>query len=412
MNEKSTNHNSLNSRSKQKTVNENDNLINDFNSKLLIGTFNQSPSYKRKNEFIKYGYLLNCNTAKKTFKSLFMIHNETINIWSHLLGAVLFLFLIWYTFYYITCYNSQINTVKLRISKTESFVKNYTYKNNSKFTQILSLIKKLKNGFYQKISFSLLSNEINYIYSSAVNLYFEKVNLLSKKSKSFLDILLNYLISLKKEILVLLKLKTKEQYLPTWPIYIFLISAILCFIFSAIYHSFGHISSKYHYILNRFDYSGISILITGSCIPPYYYFFYHDVNYKIFYLSFISIFGLFTFIFSLTSNFSQKRTMRGILYLTFGICAGIPVFHMSFFGKYIKGYTIGNKLLFWYLGGVSYIFGTILYILRFPEKYYPGRFDYFGASHQIFHILVLAGATFHFIGCLDSYYDRFSNLEL
>ena len=405
--------NNTNSHSQEKTVSENDNLINDVNNKLLIGNFDQSPLYKRKNEYIKYGYLLNCNTVKKTLKSLFMIHNETVNIWSHLLGAILFIFLIWYTLFYITNCNTQINIIKLKFLDLENLFKYSSYKDNNILIQILNLIKELKNDFYNKIPYKFLFKEISFIYSSVINLYFEKINLISIRSKLFLDILLNYLLSLKTQIFDLLKIETKEKYLPTWPIYIFLISAIACFIFSASYHSFGHISFKCHYILNRFDYSGISLLITGSCYPPYYYFFYYDKNCKIFYLSFISIFGLFTFFMSFTSNYNspKKRAMRGILYIIFGICAGIPIIHMSFFGEYIKGYVLGIRLLFWYLGGGSYIIGAILYILRFPEKKFPGLFDYFGSSHQIFHVLVFAGATFHFIGCLDSYYYRFNNLE-
>lgn len=32
-----------------------------------------------------------------------------------------------------------------------------------------------------------------------------------------------------------------------------------------------------------------------------------------------------------------------------------------------------------------------------PERWYPGRFDYFGASHQIFHVCVVLAALAHFM---------------
>ena len=193
-----------------------------------------------------------------------------------------------------------------------------------------------------------------------------------------------------------------------------IMSTILCLSFSTCFHAFGNISLKYHIILNRFDYGGISLLITGSCYPPYYFFFYFSDKFRRLYLIFISVFGIGTFLYSLTKDFNlpKRRTLRGILFLIFGISSGFSVIHMSFFGNTIIGYVKGVKILFWSIGGVSYIIGAILYILRFPEKVFPGKFDYFGASHQIFHVLVFVGAFSHFIGSIDAYYYRFNNLSL
>ena len=58
-----------------------------------------------------------------------------------------------------------------------------------------------------------------------------------------------------------------------------------------------------------------------------------------------------------------------------------------------------------------YIIGALLYILRFPEKIFQGKFDYIGSSHQLFHILVFLGAFFHYFGSLDAYEYRFKYLE-
>lgn len=33
------------------------------------------------------------------------------------------------------------------------------------------------------------------------------------------------------------------------------------------------------------------------------------------------------------------------------------------------------QLLLWVLGGATYISGCLIYIFRFPERKYPGRFD-------------------------------------
>jgi hypothetical protein len=61
-----------------------------------IGDMEDAPVYQVDNEFIKNGYRINHGTCWRSLKSLFTCHNESVNVWSHLLGAIFFfgLFLI------------------------------------------------------------------------------------------------------------------------------------------------------------------------------------------------------------------------------------------------------------------------------------------------------------------------------
>ncbi|POS82665.1 hypothetical protein EPUL_004488 [Erysiphe pulchra] len=47
--------------------------------------------------------------------------------------------------------------------------------------------------------------------------------------------------------------------------------------------------------------------------------------------------------------------------------------------------------------------GIICLIARWPERSKPGFFDIWGSSHQIFHILVLVAAGFHFYSLLTAF---------
>lgn len=67
----------------------------------FIGTLAEVPYYMVDNEYIWTGYRIGFNTKRKILRTLFMVHNESINVWSHLLGAFFFLCLILYTFYYM-----------------------------------------------------------------------------------------------------------------------------------------------------------------------------------------------------------------------------------------------------------------------------------------------------------------------
>lgn len=340
---------------KKESLKEDDELSK-FNSKyedkkgIILGTYNDLPDFFKDNEYIRKGYLINCNSKLKALKSLFYLHNETVNIWSHLLGAIFFFCLIWYTAIYI--------------------------KEKSSFSEIIESV----------------SGKLETIKEKVLNLM-EIEHIAFGREKN-------------------INLTEQAKKLKRWPLFIFLVSAILCLFFSALYHLMSCVSPIYHEILSRFDYGGISLLITGSCFPPYYYYFYCESKLRIFYLTFISIFGLSTFFLSLTNNFNKPkmRNFRGKLFLLFGVTAGIPVLHIMFLGNKLKGYSADTRFLYWYLGGITYIIGAVLYIIRFPEKKFPGKVDYFGSSHQLFHFLVVIAAAFHYLGCLDSYYMRLDNL--
>ncbi len=52
--------------------------------------------------------------------------------------------------------------------------------------------------------------------------------------------------------------------------------------------------------------------------------------------------------------------------------------------------------LYGLLGMVTfYLFGAFLYVHQYPERCFPGRFDYLFHSHQIWHVCVVAAAYCH-----------------
>ena len=69
--------------------------------KPFIGERWQAPNYLLENEDLERGYRINFKTPLLCTKSLFIIHNELVNVWSHLLGALVFVFLIFYVLVYL-----------------------------------------------------------------------------------------------------------------------------------------------------------------------------------------------------------------------------------------------------------------------------------------------------------------------
>jgi len=65
--------------------------------KAYIGHVSEAHHYILDNEFILKGYRINFHSCKKISSSLCMCHNETINVWTHFIGAILiilFMFLV------------------------------------------------------------------------------------------------------------------------------------------------------------------------------------------------------------------------------------------------------------------------------------------------------------------------------
>ena len=67
---------------------------------LKVTSIHEAESYMKGNRYILRGYRMNFDTWKRVVRSFFMIHNESINVWTHFFGALLVIFLVFYTIFY------------------------------------------------------------------------------------------------------------------------------------------------------------------------------------------------------------------------------------------------------------------------------------------------------------------------
>jgi len=199
--------------------------------------------------------------------------------------------------------------------------------------------------------------------------------------------------------------------LPRWPLSMIFIGGMICLGFSSLFHLFHTHSKIVKQVLNRFDYAGIAILIVGSCCPVYYYYFFCEFGYAIGHMVFITVYGLTVFGVMMAPHFDKPKYMKikGILFLVFGISAGTGMAQISFFPETIGRYDNEPHLKAIYFGGLSYILGGVIYILRVPERFSPGTFCLVGNSHNIFHLMVLLGFGLTFYGSINAYNYRLDN---
>ena len=96
------------------------------------------------------------------------------------------------------------------------------------------------------------------------------------------------------------------------------------------------------------------------------------------------------------------RPVRALMFVLMGLSAVFPVLHgIKLYGVEHLRNSVGLDWVV--LQGVLYIAGAGLYAARIPEKWAPGRFDIWGSSHQIFHVLVVMAAASHLVGLVKAF---------
>ncbi|XP_065258406.1 adiponectin receptor protein 1 isoform X1 [Emys orbicularis] len=254
------------------------------------------PDWLKDNDYLLHGHRPPMPSFRACFKSIFRIHTETGNIWTHLLGFVLFLFL-----------------------------------------GILTMLRP--------------------------NMYF------------------------------MAPLQEKVVF------GMFFLGAVLCLSFSWLFHTVYCHSEKVSRTFSKLDYSGIALLIMGSFVPWLYYSFYCSPQPRLIYLSIVCVLGISAIIVAQWDRFAtpKHRQTRAGVFLGLGLSGVVPTMHFTIAEGFVKATTVGQMGWF-FLMAVMYITGAGLYAARIPERFFPGKFDIWFQSHQIFHVLVVAAAFVHFYG--------------
>lgn len=179
----------------------------------------------------------------------------------------------------------------------------------------------------------------------------------------------------------------------------FFLGAILCLGFSWIFHTVYCHSERVGRLFNKLDYCGIALLTIGSFVPWLYYSFYCRIEPKITYLVLIFVLGSCCIVVSMWDKFAQPkfRPVRAGMFVGLGLSGVIPALHYVITDGF--WHAINKAALGWLvLMAFLYIFGAVIYAARIPERLFPGKFDIWFQSHQIFHMFVLAGAFVHYHG--------------
>lgn len=186
---------------------------------------------------------------------------------------------------------------------------------------------------------------------------------------------------------------TKSTYDITWHdnlvLTAYCFSAVTCFGFSWTYHTVCCHSEPVGRLFCKLDYCGIALLVTGSTIPWLHYSFQSDDTSRVTYIALTSTFCILCVIVTLSDQFSQvSYHIRAGVFMCLGSCGIFPV-SIQIVRNGLHQSVIIPVLPWFLLMLFLYFLGALLYAIRFPECLWPGKFDIWFSSHQLFHILVL-----------------------
>ncbi|XP_077988949.1 adiponectin receptor protein 1-like isoform X4 [Glandiceps talaboti] len=189
----------------------------------------------------------------------------------------------------------------------------------------------------------------------------------------------------------------------------FFIGALLCLGLSCVFHTVYCHSETVSKLFSKLDYTGISALIVGSFIPWLYFSFYCEHVARYAYIILICVLGAIAIVVSLWDKFSEPkfRPLRAGVFIAMGLSAVIPGVHFFIRTGFPLAFEAG-AVGWMALMGAMYIIGAVLYAVRVPERYFPGKCDIVFQSHQIFHVLVVAAAFIHYHGISNMAGYRYS----
>ena len=367
-----------------------------------------------------------------------------MNIWTHVLGCLLFIFLIYLT-YAIPVEN--IFTLRSDVTKgnavlqcssknladvvKEEYVVNATcvevasrdeniaeefsalfyYLSHENYSSVLDGLKDSAHAFfswYESSNMTVLTTDVmNALISTLQSVYHyllsyaDGSNVYVEKSASVVEVLRGDLEEMNHKVV---------GHVPRWPIIVFVCCAIWCLGGSAIYHLFYCCNFVVSNILQTLDYCGICILISGSYVPVMYYSFYCYPDHLKLHLTIVIILNVINVCVMATPKFRspsrstfthrqpEYRSVRArsfTLVACYAVFALIDLYHLDGFSNPLF------RVMGWYIAGMggTYILGAVFYGSRFPEKYWPGYFDYVVWTGGMGDWVVLFSSTFPCMYC-------------
>ena len=378
-----------------------------------------NPAFK--NDHIICGYRYDQSWWEAT-KSLFSLHNETFNVWTHLVGFCIFLYLLYWTLFLNPSLPDKIAELRGALPHLDQLLSSphldqlaaarqrwavltddYFSDTQSKISAYLGDLEAAARDF--AASMRAHGEEVG---NAASQLVADSQHRIAAQSSERWGALTQRMaeayarLQLGIDEFSSLASQKMPDSPPTWPLITYLLACKICLGCSTIFHLYC--SVKGDHILSwtcKLDYAGISVLIAGSYVPVIWYIS-HLGNWRFVYIGLAFALCLLCTAFTLTDATSAPRwrPIRTLMYICFGAFGLIPTSHaISIFG--LDHPFVGPIFHRIAVMCCIYVSGALLYLSRIPERFSPGKFDVWFHSHQFWHIFVIVAALTHYTAAQD-----------
>jgi len=179
----------------------------------------------------------------------------------------------------------------------------------------------------------------------------------------------------------------------TWPLVVSLCTAILMFACSACAHLLHSKSESVHLTCFSIDYIGVSLHGFGSGFLHIYYsspqWYYNQIEYQyMFVLLLLAITACFSNCFA-QYYFScpyppMKRVCQFLPCGVLWIYSVVPLI----FGVFPLKFPLDSADLCHLVQISLFLIGGLFFAFDFPQRFYPGAFDFLGQGHHLFHLCI------------------------
>lgn len=345
-------------------------------------SFHASPPWMQDNQYILDGYRVAVPSKRFAFLTIFRVHNETMNIWTHLVGFLMF---VWFT----VLFASEIGAVKMAAMPAgwHALLPRLDRAVLLECLQAPAVGATAQLAAARTAAMQALEAQAGSLSDRFVHLHETLSETLKHDAEA-----VNSLIQHVHTHLYPTELAAR------WPFYVFLVGAMVCLLASTVCHTMHCISQRFSSLIWRLDYVGIVALISCSYFPVIHYCFQCLPTIRAVYLGTVVVLASGCILVSSVEVFQENKYMpfRAAVFTGLGVFGFVPVIHQSFFTWDHMPTPVRIAMGHLLVMGACYLTGVALFVLRFPERLSPGRFDLWLHSHNLFHMLVVAGAVLHY----------------
>ena len=196
---------------------------------------------------------------------------------------------------------------------------------------------------------------------------------------------------------------------PKWPMLVYFICVAFTFTASTLFHIFGPHSGPAYEFLIRLDFTSVIILLLGIFYPLFTY---ASHCYGIFSTIYLPILTIVSSVVFYVLLFVKEENPERSTYIMFvlGVSYLVPMVHLAILENWFD--NLGDPLKFsevsskFWLAVLVITLGLLIKLTKFPECFFPGKFDLSCHSHVLWHLSVIIAVGLSYYVNWEFYYLR------